>query len=409
MKVLLANTYHYLRGGDCAYTFALAELLRSRGHEVYFFAMRHPKNVRCDQEDYFVDHIDYVELNKDKNLKNGLRVLARSIYSKQARERIAKLLDHVRPDIAHLQNIHAHLTPSIIYEFETRDTPIVWTLHDYKLICPNSHLLSNGQICESCKGGRFYMCTLKKCKKGSYRASLVASLEAYVHRYQRVTDKVSRFISPSRFLRDKFVEFGWDPNRLTFIRNFLPPQILSTDASQVTDGQYILYAGQLETWKGVHTLIRAAKELPHVRIKIAGDGSLRSTLQEYATRHAIANVEFLGHLRQEELAAVMRSCSFVVVPSEWYENCPYSVMEAMTFGKPVVASRIGGLPELVEDGHTGILVSPGDVESLAPAIDRLWSDTGIRLQMGALAKQRAIVDFDAECHYERIMAMYGAL
>jgi len=409
MKVLLVNTFHYFRGGDCTYTFALADLLRSHGHQVYFFGMHHPKNLDCDQQDYFVDYIDYVELNKDKNLKNGIKVLARSIHSKQARERIAKLLDHVRPDIAHLQNIHAHLTPSILYDFEERNIPVVWTLHDYKLICPNSHLLCNGQICESCKGGSFHMCTLKKCKKRSYAPSLVATLEAYVHKYQRVTDKVSRFISPSRFLLDKFVEFGWDRNRLTFIRNFLPPPILSADGSRVTDGQYVLYAGQLETWKGVHTLIRAAKELPHVRIKIAGDGSLRSTLQEYATRHTTANVEFLGHLQQQELAAVMQSCSLVVVPSEWYENCPYSVMEAMAFGKPVVASRIGGLPELVEHGQTGILVSPGDVDSLTQAISRLWFDPGIRMQMGTSARERAIQDFAPECHYEQIMALYSAL
>jgi glycosyltransferase involved in cell wall biosynthesis len=250
------------------------------------------------------------------------------------------------------------------------------------------------------------MCTFKKCKKGSYRASLVATLEACVHKYQRVTGRVSRFISPSRFLRDKFIEFGWDPNRLTFIRNFLPPQILLADASQLTDGHYVLYAGQLETWKGAHTLLRAAKEVPHVRIRIAGDGSLRFALQEYAAQHAIANVEFLGHLRQQELASVMQSCSFVVVPSEWYENCPYTVMEAMALGKPVVASRIGGLVELIQHGENGWLFEPRSASDLAEAIEYLMSTAKVRRSMGSNAAKKARIEYDPERHYEDLFNCY---
>jgi hypothetical protein len=171
--------------------------------------MRHPFNIPCEDEKYFVDYIDFREANDNKNLSTALSVVSRSIYSIQARENIARLLDRAKPDVAHLQNIHGHITPSIIFELSARSIPMFWTLHDYKLICPNTHLLSHGHICELCKGSAFYQCLLNRCKKDSYSASLVATVEAYAHRVMHFRDNIDGFISPSNFLRTKFLEFGW--------------------------------------------------------------------------------------------------------------------------------------------------------------------------------------------------------
>ena len=404
MKVLLIQTFHYRRGGDCTYTFSLADLLRARGHEVSFFAMHHPKNLPCDQERYFVEHIDFAAVARRKSLRNGARVLSRSIYSFSARRRLAELLRQVRPDIAHLQNIHTHLTPSVLHALRDAGVPAVWTLHDYKLICPNTHLLSHGRICEACKGNRFYSCVVKRCKKGSYAASLVAALEAGAHRFLDLPSLVSRLIAPSEFLRDKFVEFGWPKDRFAHVRNFLLREQLAEAGGE--DGGYALYLGQLERWKGVHTLLAACERLPQLRLVLAGDGSERANLERTVAERRLSGVSFAGHLDGGRLHDVLRGASFVVVPSEWYENYPYSVMEAMAAGKPVIASRIGGLPELVEDGETGFLVAPGDAAMLGDTLDRLASDPLVRRRLGESGRVRALEWFSPDRHYESLARFY---
>jgi glycosyltransferase involved in cell wall biosynthesis len=404
MKILLVNTYHYSRGGDCTYTFSLAELLRSQGHEVYYFGMKHPLNIPCSQEKFFVDYIDFRELNQKKTLLNGLRVVSRSIYSIQAKTQLHALLQEIKPDIAHLQNIHSHLTPSVIFELKRQNIPIVWTLHDFKLICPNTHLLSHGRICEQCNGGKFYYCTLKKCKKNSYAASAVATIEASVHRCLHVTDKIQFLISPSEFLRKKFMQFGYKENKIVHINNFLTKDMFRTSPS--VDGNYALYFGQLEPWKGVKTLLQVWAEIKGMELKIAGDGSLRNELEKQVVNSRVRNVSFLGQLNKEELFNVLTKASFVIVPSEWYENYPYSVMESMICGKPVLASNIGGLPEMVKDGETGFLFESGDAQSLKDKIDILINDLHLRQKFGQNAKARAISEFDPNIHYKRLMKIY---
>jgi len=369
--------------------------------------MRHPQNVACEDEEYFADSIDFVQMNNNKSLLNAYRVVSRSVYSRHARQKVARLLDRVRPDVVHLQNIHGHLTPSIVYEFEERAIPVVWTLHDYRLICPNTHLLSHGTVCEACKGGKFFSCTFKKCKKNSYAASFLASIEAYTHELQNITNKIQRFVAPSKFLQDKFIEFGWDEHKLAHVRNFLPTDKF---VEKHNEGQgYGIYLGQLMPWKGIMTLLVAAKMTPHVRIVIVGDGTQRSELEDFARQNGIDNVEFLGYLTGKDLYNAMQSCSFLVAPSECYENCPYAVMEAMAFAKPVIASRIGGLPELVDDGLTGLLFESRNPIELAEKIRILASDSDLRYTMGRNAHEKARAEFGPELHFERLLTLYESV
>jgi len=401
MRILLVNTYHYRRGGDCTYTFALAELLRSKGHEVFFFGMKHPLNVPCPEEKYFVDYIDYRELNQKRDLNNGLKVVTRSIYSIQAQTRLRALLLEIRPDIAHLQNIHSHLTPSVIFELKKHNIPMVWTLHDFKLICPNTHLLSHGNICESCKGRKFYYCTLKKCKNKSYAASAVATVEAIVHCFLKVTKHIDAFISPSEFLKRKFIEFGFGAERFYQINNFLADD--SRPSSHPMDDGYALYFGQIEPWKGLRTLMRAWSDIQNIELYLAGDGSIRNELEKDAVG---LNVKFLGYLQKEALFKVLSRAGVIIMPSECYENYPYSVMESMAFGKPVIASNIGGLPELVVDNETGFLFDHGDSIVLKQKIDLLINDSKKRQTLGMKAMERAGQLFSPDLHYTKLMNVY---
>jgi glycosyltransferase involved in cell wall biosynthesis len=210
MKILLVNTRHHYGGGDSTYTFSLANLLRDRGNDVSFFAMQDKRNLPDPNEDLFVSPIDFREINQVKNLANGIKVLGRVIYSQEARRKFSSMLDRVKPDIVHLQNIHAHITPSIIFEAKQRNLPVVWTLHDYKLICPNSHFLIDvsGKICEACINGVFLNAMLKRCKKDSFLASTMAATEAYAHQLMGVRKKVDAYLSPSTFLMQKLSEGG---------------------------------------------------------------------------------------------------------------------------------------------------------------------------------------------------------
>lgn len=403
MNVLLVNTFHYLRGGDCRYTFALAELLRTRGHEVHHFAMRHPRNLPCADDRWFVEHVDFPAELARASLPAAARVLKRAIHSTQAKERFAAMLRELRPELVHLQNIHGHITPSILDATDGAGVPVVWTLHDYRLVCPNTHLLSHGKICEACAGGRFLQCTLKRCKKNSAAASAVATLEAHVHRLQRVSSRVDRFLSPSRFLARKFEEMGWKGRPPEYLPLFIPPA--GNGGETRRPGGYGLYMGQLAAHKGLATLLRAAALTPDLPLRIAGEGPEREQLERQAA--GLRNVRFEGHLTGEALRNLLDAALFVAVPSEWYENSPYAVLEAMGAAKPVIASNLGGLPDLVTHGETGLLFPPGDATALAGCMEQLRRDPDQSAAMGRAALARARNNHSADAHYASLMKVYA--
>ena len=385
------NTYFYRRAGAEAHALDLAEQLRRRGHEVRFFAMQHPDNLESADAPYWVPEIDYRSMNAAKNPVNGVRVLTRAIYSFGARDALARMLADWRPEVAHLHSLHAHLTPSVIDALRSADVPIVWTLHDCKLLCPNTTFLSHDQLCERCKGSRFWECTLRRCKKDSFSASLVATLEAEAHRFLRIPAHVNRFIAPSEFLRQKFVEFGWPADKIVQMPNFNSwPLVASVE---MPAERRILYSGQLTRPKGIMTLLEAARHLPGASLDIAGEGILRPEIESLLADQnpGGADVTLHGRVGADVLQRLADSARLVVVPSEGYENSPYSVIEAFARARPVVASRLGGLPELVVDEVNGITVDPGSAEQIAQATARILDDARLwaRLADGALCTAAA--------------------
>jgi len=402
MKILMVQTFFYYRGGDSAYMFNLTKLLEENGHEVVHFAMEHPQNLPSPYSKYFVSEIDFPTLLAERSLSAGWKVLTRSIFSREAREKITTLIEDTKPDIAHFHNIHGHLTTSIVKPLVDREIPIVWTLHDYRQVCPNTSFLSHGKICEKCLPNKFYNVLIHRCKKDSLPASFVAMVSMYYERMMKIHKKVSHFITPSEFLRSKLIAGRFPPEKITTIPNFVDLD----DFRDLGEGDYFLYVGRLLFEKGVDLLIEAVAGLEGGKLKIVGEGPAENDLKALAEKLGADNVEFLGYKSGDELGELIGQAQFIVLPSRVYENLPLAVMEAFASSKPVVATELGGIPEMVEDGINGFLFPNGDVGALREKLKILVRDSNLRAEMGAKAREKAERLYNREKHYREVIEVY---
>ena len=404
MKILLVNNYYYNRGGDCTYLFSLKKLLEEKGHRVIIFSMHHPQNFDSEYSKYFVSYINYDDEVKDVGIYSSLKVLNRTIYSKEAKVKIEELIKDEQPDIVHLQNIHHHITPSIFYIIKKYNIPVVWTLHDYTLLCPNTSFLNHGKICEKCRKKKYFWPLMTKCKKNSFGASSMAALEATVHCLMMIENMVDYFIAPSKFLYEKFLEYGVKSNKLVRLDHFTT---LSCSSEYQTPGDYYLYVGRISEEKGIKTLIDAAVNVNSSQLKIVGAGPISEEMIEYAKSKDKNNIiEFLGHKSQEDLIELYNNCKFVVVPSEWYEISGLIIFEAFSCGKPVIGSKMGGIIELIEDTVRGLLFESGNVEDLTATIKFLLNNSDIVEEMGNNAREFVLNELSAEKHYQRLIQIY---
>jgi glycosyltransferase involved in cell wall biosynthesis len=401
MRVIAANKYHFVKGGAERYYFELADILRARGHDVVPFAMQHERNEPSEHSDLFVSHEAF---DGGAGRFAQLRAAARVVYSVEARRKIEALVDRVRPDVAHLHNIAHQLSPSILWGLRAKGVPVVQTLHDYKLVCPNYQMFVHGRTCERCRSWRYWNAVVHRCMRDSVARSLTVCVEAYVHRIARTYEEnVSVFIAPSRSLRDRMIAHGVAAEKIVHL-----PYAIGLSAYEPVYGSegYVMSVGRLSVGKGVETLLRAAAIARSVKLKIVGSGPLGPSLEAAAAREGLGNVEFLGHLSGRDLAEVFQGALGVVVPSECFENSPLAVYEAFAYGKPVLGSSIGGIPELVVEGETGRLFTPGDAAGLAEALVRLASDPAKASEMGRTARLLAEREFGPEHHYDEIVGIY---
>ncbi|MBS1916847.1 MAG: glycosyltransferase [Bacteroidetes bacterium] len=396
-RILIANWTWYPSGGDWTYVDTLCKFYESKGHEVIPFSMHDERNFETPYSKYFVSKIDYKQLNKNKSSLNGLKAVKNSLYSYEAKNNIKKLLTENKVDLVHLNNIHHYLTPgSIIPEIKKYNIPILWTLHDYVILCPNTTFISKDKVCENCKGGKYYHCITQKCKKGSTMASIVASMESYTNKWLNPYKYVDYFLCPSHFIANKFIEFGFDEKRIVKLYNpFDVASIKMNGATINPEKKYIVYVGNILKVKGVFTLVKAVRDL-NIDLYIIGDGESMQELQALTKQNTINNVYFLGKKNKQEVLAYVKKSQFVIVPSEWYENLPYSLVEALLLSKPVIGAKIGGIPELVLDNKTGYLFEPGNETDLKNKISRMLALPQEELDtMGKEANRHAnnIVDF----------------
>jgi glycosyltransferase involved in cell wall biosynthesis len=396
-KVLFANKFFHLNGGSESVMFAEMELLRKREIDVAEFSMRDPRNLPSKYDEYFVSQKSYRSPSRRQKIKSALAF----VHSREAVRNITALISRERPDILHCHNIYHQLTPSIISAATRLNTPVVLTLHDYTPVCPVYTQLRHGNRCTECADGRFEALLKHRCAGGSLGQSAMLWAEARYHAAFRSYDRVAKFIAPSRFMRDAVIRrFGED--KVICIPNGI-------DVSRIEisrrDQHYALFFGRLSPEKGLETLLRAhAADDAAWRLVIAGSGPL---LDELRSRFPLA--EFTGHISGDALKATLQAASLVVVPSEWHENCPLSVLEAMAYAKPVVASRIGGIPELVRDGSTGLLFTAKDGVELSRQIRTLLYNPKLRTRLGEEARRIVETEYSLDRHGAALVALYESL
>jgi glycosyltransferase involved in cell wall biosynthesis len=398
--LLSVNNYYYHRGGAETVFLEHNRLFAEYGWRVVPFAMHHPENLPTPWSRYFVDEI---ELGQCYSLAEKLVRVPKVIYSFEARRKLRALLLEVRPALCHAHNLYHHISPSILGLLHHHKIPAILTLHDLKIACPAYRMLASDGICERCRGGKIYNVSVHRCIKGSVAFSTIAMLEAGVHRllgtYRR---HVSRFVVPSRFYIRKFVEWGFDERLFSYVPNFVS---VADFQPQYQPGHAFVFAGRLSPEKGVATLLKAAAKAKASLI-VAGGGPELQSLRALADSLQV-KADFVGHLSGEKLHQAMRNARAVIVPSEWYENAPMSVLEAYALGKPVIGSNIGGLSELVRESETGHTFPSGDVDALSARLGQFIDMPAGRIAaMGREARAWVAKEFSSECYRARILEVY---
>ncbi len=392
MKIILANKFYYRRGGDCIYMLNLEKLLKAHGHEVAVFAMAYPENLDTPWKKYF-----------PKNMSK-LMAFTRPFGSHEVKSTFKKLLDDFKPDVVHLNNVHTQLSPVMAELAHQWGIKVVWTLHDYKLLCPRYDCLKNGNtICETCFKGDKKACLDNKCMKGSKLASFIGFKEAIVWNRERLEASTDVFICPSQFMADKMVQGGFSKSKMQTLCNFIDVEkckFSSTDGTDYTDDvellpkkeDYYCFIGRLSHEKGAKTLIEAANQLPY-KLVIIGGGPLMDELKSVAH----TNIEFVGFKQWNDIKQLVGKARFSVIPSEWYENNPLSVIEAQCLGTPVLGANIGGIPEL-----TDYTFSSGNIADLKTKIEKMWNSEFDYQQIASDAQHR----YDAETYYDKLINIY---
>ncbi len=402
MKILQINRFHYIAGGASRYFFEISKVLESHGHEIAFFSMQDPRNYKSRWSKYFVDNISFEKVN----LKNGVKNIFTMIYSFEARRKISDLLDAFNPDIAHIINIYHHISPSILLELKKRNIPIVHTVADYHLISPHhNNLFHGGNICEVSKIHKFYNTIIHKCVKNSYLASFAEALEQYLHYlFGFYIKNIDYFIAPSEFLVQKLIEYNIPKDKIVLLPYFIDYRKFFPDYSR---GDYILFFGRLYPEKGLLFLLEVIKHLPSVKLKIVGYGPEGEKLSDKARKDKLENVEIISKfISDKNLKGLITKSAFVVLPSQSYEIFGISILEAFASGKPVIASRMGALPEVVKDGFNGYLFEPRNIEDCALKINKLWNNRILCNKMGRNARNFVMRNYEPEKHYKKLLSVY---
>jgi glycosyltransferase involved in cell wall biosynthesis len=393
MKIINCSQNHYVLGGSDSYFFSQSSLLQSHNHQVIPFCAKDEKNINSEWSNFFPVASDFKTLSPTN--------LISYFYSCDAKSLLIKLLQEIgNIDIFQMHIYYGKITSSILSVLKKNNIPVIQTLHEYKLVCPVYTLERNGDVCEECLDGSVWPAIKNKCKDGSLVKSVVRAAETKFSRMLGDRDLVDKFISVSHFHRSKMIEGGIPSEKIVTLHNFVDTDRLLP----IYGGDYGLYFGRIEDLKGIKTLLDAAKLCSH-QIKIIGDGTSLDKMKGYVGSEDITNVSFLGFKEGQELEELIQHSSYVAVPSEWYENCPMSVLEAKAYGKPVIGTRIGGIPELIEHEEDGFLIDVKNVEQLAYYMN-LCSDGDVSKALGKKARENVVNNFSKNAHYEGLMKIY---
>lgn len=398
MKVLMINKFLYPNGGSETYIFKIGEQLQKQGHEVQYFGMEHQGRCVSNHVEAYTSDMDF----HNGSIVGKLTYPIKTIYSSEARRKIRLVLDDFQPDVCHINNFNYQLTPSIILEIQKwrrqkgHECKIIFTAHDYQLICPN-HMLNNPNThenCERCIGGKYFNCMKGKCIHGSTAKSAIGTMEATFWRLNGVYKYIDSIICCSKYMKKKMDTNPCFAKKTIALHNFID----KVEWRKVNKKGYVLYFGRFSEEKGIATLIRVCKELPNISFIFAGTGPLESEIR------GVNNIRNVGFVKGSELEQLIREARFSVYPSEWYENCPFSVMESQMFGTPVLGADIGGIPELIQEGKTGELFKSGSAPELKKQIEKLWKDQKLIDQYSLNCKN---ISFDTTIEYcKKLIKIY---
>jgi glycosyltransferase involved in cell wall biosynthesis len=402
-RLLSLNTYHYRRGGSDVVFLEHQALLRERGWDTAALAMYHPENEPSPWNGFFVDEIEF---GQHYGPLQKLVMAGKVIYSFEGRRKLNALLAKFTPDLAHAHCIYHHISPSVLPLLKASGIPVVMTAHDLKLCCPAYKMLNRTGVCERCKGGNLSHVLRNRCLHNSAAVSALVMAESFVHRWlQLYRDNLDAIVMPSLFFKRKHMEWGWPEDKLVYIPNFVHAE---TFTPQFRPGGYFVYVGRLAPEKGLETLIRAAA-LAGAELRLIGVGPMETDLRALAAALG-AKVEFRGYMHGEPLHEQLRGARALVLPSEWYENAPISVLEAYCSGKPVIGARIGGIPELILEEKTGCLFESGNVDDLAATLGRFAElPDAVIEEMGGAAREHAVRTYNSERYLDEMLSLYQRL
>ena len=398
MKILMVNKFLHPNGGSETYIFKLGEELIRQGHEVQYFGMEHEKRVVGNHAEVYTSNMDF-HTGKLQKLLYPFKI----VYSTESYRKILQVLEDFQPDVVHVNNFNFQLTPSIIYAVvkyrkeKKKKVSLVYTAHDSQLVCPN-HLMQNPvtkERCDVCLSKGVIQCTKRKCIHGSMVKSLLGTIEATIYKCLKSYRHFDAVICPSQFLKEKLDSDAVLREKTLVLRNFVE---VDKSEGKLEKENYILYFGRYSEEKGIKTLLQVCKNLPQIQFHFAGSGPLEEEIKK------ISNIKLHGFLSGKQLTDEIRKAKLVVFPSECYENCPFTVMEAQLCETPVIASNLGGIPELVKVDSTGELFQAGNVEELTEKIKELWNQPKKIVQYTVNCKQ---VKFDSVSEYVgKILEIY---
>ena len=405
MKVLLVNAFNYRKGGSETVMFNTADLLREHGHEVMHFTLRWPENLPDENRDFFPQSKE-TRTGRLRSVKNIINYF----YHFEAARNLERLIEKERPDIAQIHLIWGQLTPSVLGVLRRHGIPAVLTVHDYRVICPAYVLRDgSGRVCEQCRGHRFYKCVANTCCRGSKGLSAMMAAEQYFRNaFFPLEKNLAGMLYVSDFARDIHLRYRPELASLPEARIYNFSKAVDREVTECSAPKYYLYFGRLSAEKGVQTLIKAFADRPHLHLRLVGTGPEEERLKEFVAERGLSNIEFVGYRTGKPLEDLVRGSRFVVVPSEWYENNPLTIIEAYSASTPVIGARIGGIPEIVAEGKTGFQFDNGSALSLVSAVDKaeaLDADAYRAMQSAALAFAKT--NFSREAYYEALTAFFG--
>lgn len=396
--------------------FNLKELLENHGHHIIPFSIRYAKNLKSEYEEYFVPPLSSEKevYFKDQtwSLKSFYKTIERAFYSPEVYRNLTRLIKDTSPDFAIVLHFGRKLSPAVLSALYNSKVPFVVRLSDFGMICANSHMLRNEEICELCVKGNKFNSVKYRCVQESLGASVVDYAASRFHSAMKYFNKVNCFVIPSKFTRSKMIEAGYDADRLIHIPTF----VKANGNISIKKKNQVLFVGRIEKTKGVHILLDAVRILQrkpefNFDLVLAGFGSEQYVIEQkkFIEDHHLKNILFTGYIEKDRIDELISESLFTVSPSIWYDNMPNSVLESLALGTPVIASDHGSFPELIEHEKTGLLFNPGDSNDLAIRMEKLLSNKELCHEYGNNAYERAIDYHSGEKHYKSLMEIYTRL